>query len=124
MIVSIAVFSTQFYFYCPSTLCIGSTVVSVYLSGEIGPLHYLTDSGLSSATGSNIGTLFATDMDEKDTLNSRLQFKIKSQVPAVPESNLFFVQQDTGILQLTSHSLNKRIASNYSLKVLVTDAGM
>ncbi|KAM6208927.1 cadherin-17 [Sarcoramphus papa] len=72
--------------------------------------------------GSNIGTLFATDMDEKDTLNSRLQFKIKSQVPAVPASNLFFVQQDTGILQLTSHSLNKRIASNYSLKVLVTDA--
>ncbi|XP_010286744.1 PREDICTED: cadherin-17, partial [Phaethon lepturus] len=72
--------------------------------------------------GSNIGTLFATDMDEEDTLNSRLQFKIQSQVPAVPASNLFFIQQDTGILQLTSHSLNKRIASNYSLKVLVTDA--
>ncbi|KAM6410764.1 cadherin-17 isoform 1-T2 [Pluvialis apricaria] len=72
--------------------------------------------------GSNIGTLFATDMDEKDTLNSRLQFKIKSQVPAVPTSNMFFIQQDTGVLQLPSHSLNKRIASNYSLKVLVTDA--
>ncbi|KFW06335.1 Cadherin-17, partial [Fulmarus glacialis] len=72
--------------------------------------------------GSNIGTLFATDMDEKDTLNSRLQFKIKSQVPAVPADNLFFIQQDTGTLQLPSRSLNKRIASNYSLKVLVTDA--
>ncbi|XP_074941502.1 cadherin-17 [Phalacrocorax aristotelis] len=72
--------------------------------------------------GSNIGTVLATDMDEKDTLNSRLQFKIKSQVPAVPASSLFFIQQDTGILQLTSRSLNKRIASNYSLKVLVTDA--
>ncbi|NXI38684.1 CAD17 protein, partial [Galbula dea] len=72
--------------------------------------------------GSNIGTLFATDMDEEDTLNSRLQFKIESQVPAVPASNLFFIQQDTGVLQLTSSSLNKRIASNYSLKVLVTDA--
>lgn len=72
--------------------------------------------------GSNIGTLFATDMDQKDTLNSRLQFKIKSQVPAVPENNLFFIQQDTGILQLHSRSLNKRVASNYSLKVLVTDA--
>ncbi|KAM9235648.1 cadherin-17 [Leptosomus discolor] len=72
--------------------------------------------------GSNIGTLFAMDMDEKDTLNSRLQFKIESQVPAVPASNLFFIQQDTGILQLTSRSLNKRIVSNYSLKVLVTDA--
>ncbi|KAM7123083.1 cadherin-17 [Ciconia maguari] len=72
--------------------------------------------------GSNIGTVFATDMDEKDTLNSRLQFKIESQVPSVPASNLFFIQQDTGILQLTSHLLNKRMASNYSLKVLVTDA--
>ncbi|NXT22594.1 CAD17 protein, partial [Syrrhaptes paradoxus] len=71
--------------------------------------------------GSHIGTVSATDMDEEDTLNSRLQFKIESQVPAVPASNLFVIQQDTGILQLTSRSLNKRIASNYSLKVLVTD---
>lgn len=124
MIVSIAVFSTQLYFYCPSTLYIGITVVRAYLCGGIGPLHYLTDSGLSSATGSNIGTLLATDMDEEGTLNSRLQFKIGSQVPAIPASNLFFIQQETGILQLTSRSLNRRIASNYSLKVLVTDAGM
>ncbi|NXI63220.1 CAD17 protein, partial [Anseranas semipalmata] len=71
--------------------------------------------------GSTIGTLSATDMDEKNTLNSRLQFKIQSQVPAVPASNLFFVQQDTGILQLIGYSLNKRIAANYSLQVLVTD---
>uniref|UniRef100_A0A8B9S2A9 Cadherin 17 n=1 Tax=Apteryx owenii TaxID=8824 RepID=A0A8B9S2A9_APTOW len=76
----------------------------------------------NSRPGSTIGTLSATDMDEKDTLNSRLQFKIESQVPAVPASDLFFIQQDTGMLQLISHSLNKRIASNYSLKVLVTDA--
>uniref|UniRef100_A0A672TQ69 Cadherin 17 n=1 Tax=Strigops habroptila TaxID=2489341 RepID=A0A672TQ69_STRHB len=72
--------------------------------------------------GSNIGTILATDRDEEDTLNSRLQFKIESQVPNVPASNLFLIQQDTGILQLTGHSLNKRIAPNYSLKVLVTDA--
>ncbi|NWS49116.1 CAD17 protein, partial [Probosciger aterrimus] len=72
--------------------------------------------------GSNIGTLIATDRDQEDTLNSRLQYKIESQVPDVPASNLFFIQQDTGILQLIGRSLNKRIASNYSLKVLVTDA--
>ncbi|XP_009484893.2 cadherin-17 [Pelecanus crispus] len=76
----------------------------------------------NEGVGSNIGTVLATDMDEKDTLNSRLQFKIKSQIPAVPANNLFFIQQDTGILQLTSRSLNKRAASSYSLKVLVTDA--
>ncbi|NXX54267.1 CAD17 protein, partial [Scopus umbretta] len=72
--------------------------------------------------GSNIGRLIATDMDKEGTLNSRLQFKIESQVPAIPTNNLFFIQQDTGILQLTGPSLKKRIASTYSLKVLVTDA--
>ncbi|NWY53575.1 CAD17 protein, partial [Chionis minor] len=75
----------------------------------------------NEAEGSTIGTLLATDMDEKDTLNSRLHFKIQSQFPEVPASNLFFIQQDTGTLQLISRSLNKGVASNYSLKVLVTD---
>ncbi|NXM71825.1 CAD17 protein, partial [Serilophus lunatus] len=72
--------------------------------------------------GSNIGTLIATDMDKKGTLNSRLQFKIQSQVPEVPQKNLFYIQQDTGILQLTGRSLKKLYASKYSLKVEVTDA--
>ncbi|NXK47490.1 CAD17 protein, partial [Chauna torquata] len=84
--------------------------------------HTILEVQENEGGGSTIGTVSATDMDEKNTLNSRLQFKIQSQVPAVPTSNLFFVQQDTGILQLIGHSLNKRIASNYSLKVLVTDA--
>ncbi|XP_069710469.1 cadherin-17 [Phaenicophaeus curvirostris] len=76
----------------------------------------------NEGVGSNIGKVRATDMDEEGTLNSRLQFKIESQVPAVPESNLFYIQQDTGDLQLITRRLNKRIASNYTLKVLVTDA--
>ncbi|XP_010156197.1 PREDICTED: cadherin-17, partial [Eurypyga helias] len=71
--------------------------------------------------GSYIGTLLATDMDQEDTLNSRLKFEIESQVPAVPADNLFLIQKDTGLLQLTSHSLNKRMVSNYTLKVQVTD---
>ncbi|NXC27794.1 CAD17 protein, partial [Campylorhamphus procurvoides] len=72
--------------------------------------------------GSNIGTLLATDMDKEDTLNSRLRFKILSQVPEIPATNLFRIQQDTGSLQLTGRSLNKVYASNYSLEVLVSDA--
>ncbi|NWT05230.1 CAD17 protein, partial [Mionectes macconnelli] len=71
--------------------------------------------------GSNIGTVFATDMDKENTLNSYLRFKIKSQVPEVPTSSLFYIQQETGILQLTGHSLSKYYASKYSLEVLVTD---
>ncbi|NWT65852.1 CAD17 protein, partial [Prunella himalayana] len=72
--------------------------------------------------GSNIGTVFATDMDEKDTLNSRLHFQIQSQEPEFPEKNLFYIQQDTGTLQLSGRSLNKRDSAKYFLKVLVTDS--
>ncbi|NXO14558.1 CAD17 protein, partial [Oriolus oriolus] len=71
--------------------------------------------------GSNIGTVFATDMDEEDTLNSRLQFKIQSQEPEYPAKNLFYIQQDTGNLHLTGRSLSKRDSAKYSLKVLVSD---
>ncbi|NXV02584.1 CAD17 protein, partial [Cettia cetti] len=72
--------------------------------------------------GSNIGTVFAVDMDKKDTLNSRLRFEIQSQEPEFPSNNLFYIQQDTGTLQLTGRSLNKRDSAKYSLKVLVTDS--
>uniref|UniRef100_A0A8C8E905 Cadherin 17 n=1 Tax=Otus sunia TaxID=257818 RepID=A0A8C8E905_9STRI len=105
----------------------GPYTVTIYVEDindnppEFDQIKYTGVVRQNSRPGSNIGTLIATDMDEENTLNSRLRFKIESQVPAVPTSNLFFIQQDTGILQLTSRSLNKRIASNYSLKVLVSD---
>ncbi|NWU03584.1 CAD17 protein, partial [Urocynchramus pylzowi] len=72
--------------------------------------------------GSNIGTVFATDMDKKDTLNSRLHFQIQSQEPEFPLNNLFYIQQDTGTLQLAGRSLSKRDSAKYFLKVLVTDS--
>ncbi|NWY99351.1 CAD17 protein, partial [Loxia curvirostra] len=71
--------------------------------------------------GSNIGTVFATDMDKKDTLNSRLHFQIQSQEPEFPSNNLFYIQQDTGTLQLAGRSLSKRDSAKYFLKVLVAD---
>ncbi|NXD92897.1 CAD17 protein, partial [Chaetorhynchus papuensis] len=72
--------------------------------------------------GSHIGTVFATDMDKEDTLNSRLKFKIQSQEPELPENNLFYIQKDTGNLHLSGRSLNKRDSPKYSLKVLVSDS--
>uniref|UniRef100_A0A8C6J409 Uncharacterized protein n=1 Tax=Melopsittacus undulatus TaxID=13146 RepID=A0A8C6J409_MELUD len=105
----------------------GPCAVTIYVEDindnppEFDQMRYTGIVRQNSRPGSNIGTLLATDRDQEDTLNSRLQYKIESQVPDVPASNLFFIQQDTGILQLTGRSLSKRIASNYSLKVLVTD---
>ncbi|NXH46025.1 CAD17 protein, partial [Dicaeum eximium] len=72
--------------------------------------------------GSDIGTVVATDMDKKNTLSSRLRFQIQSQEPKFPSENLFYIQQDTGTLQLTGRSLNKRDSAKYFLKVLVTDS--
>ncbi|NXA76575.1 CAD17 protein, partial [Thryothorus ludovicianus] len=71
--------------------------------------------------GSDIGTMFATDMDKKDTLNSRLRFQIISQEPEFPIKDLFYIQQDTGVLQLTGRSLSKRESATYFLKVQVSD---
>ncbi|NWW01509.1 CAD17 protein, partial [Oreocharis arfaki] len=71
--------------------------------------------------GSNIGTVIATDMDEEDTLNSRLRFKIQSQEPEYPANNLFYIQQDTGNLHLAGRSLSKRDSAKYFLKVEVSD---
>uniref|UniRef100_U3JSB4 Cadherin-17 n=1 Tax=Ficedula albicollis TaxID=59894 RepID=U3JSB4_FICAL len=71
--------------------------------------------------GSNIGTVLATDMDEKGSLNSRLRFQIQSQEPQYPSGSLFYIQQDTGTLQLTGPSLSKRDSAKYSLTVLVSD---
>ncbi|XP_039378955.1 cadherin-17 [Mauremys reevesii] len=71
--------------------------------------------------GSNIGTLHATDMDKENTLNSRLQFRIVDQNPKIPLDSLFIIQQEAGTFQLSSASLNKQVASNYSVTVEVTD---
>ncbi|XP_032938446.1 cadherin-17 [Catharus ustulatus] len=71
--------------------------------------------------GSNIGTVLATDMDQENTPNSRLRYHIQSQEPENPSKNLFYIQQDTGTLQLAGRSLSKRESAKYNLKVLVTD---
>ncbi|XP_074841804.1 cadherin-17 [Carettochelys insculpta] len=71
--------------------------------------------------GSYIGMLQATDMDKEGTLNSRLQFRIVNQNPKIPLDNLFIIQPEAGSLQLSTLPLNKRVVSNYSLTVEVTD---
>ncbi|KAJ6663920.1 hypothetical protein lerEdw1_008874 [Lerista edwardsae] len=70
--------------------------------------------------GNYIGTLHASDRDEKDTVNSFLMYRIVDQSPKVPQNNMFLIA-DTGRVQLFSSALNKRVVSNYSLKVEVKD---
>lgn len=64
----------------------------------------------------------ASDRDKEDTLNSRLKYRIVEQSPQNPSGNMFLIDEDSGKFQLFSSELNRRVATNYSVKVEVADA--
>lgn len=72
---------------------------------------------------SSIGTLVAHDMDEENTVNSVLHYKIVDQFPKFPKDGLFLVQGYTGVFQLAMQSLKKQDAAQYLLTVEVSDKG-
>lgn len=78
---------------------------------------------LSFPIGSSIGTLIAHDMDEENTINSVLEYRIVDQTPKVPQDGLFLVQEYSGTLQLVLQSLHKRDTPQYNLSVQVSDKG-
>ncbi|XP_036597290.1 cadherin-17 [Trichosurus vulpecula] len=71
--------------------------------------------------GSNIGAFIAYDMDQKDTVNSFLQYAIAEQSPLIPSDGLFSIQSVDGIIQLAKGSLRKQDQAQYYLKVQVSD---
>lgn len=71
--------------------------------------------------GSNIGTLAAHDMDEANTINSVLEYRIVDQTPKSPREELFLVQTYTGVFQLALQSLKKQDTPQYHLTVEVSD---
>ncbi|KAF6323174.1 cadherin 17 [Rhinolophus ferrumequinum] len=75
----------------------------------------------NSRPGSNIGTLVAHDMDEANTINSVLEYRIVDQTPKSPREGLFLVQAYTGVFQLALYSLKKQDTPQYQLTVEVSD---
>ncbi|KAM4822278.1 cadherin-17 isoform 4-T4 [Urocitellus parryii] len=71
--------------------------------------------------GSSIGTFTANDMDEKNTINSILKYKIVAQTPQIPTDGLFLVEEYTGKLQLARQALKKQDTPQYNLTVEVSD---
>uniref|UniRef100_A0A8C3WN78 Cadherin-17 n=1 Tax=Catagonus wagneri TaxID=51154 RepID=A0A8C3WN78_9CETA len=71
--------------------------------------------------GSTIGTLTAHDMDEENTVNSVLEYKIVDQIPKVPRDGLFLVQTYLGTFQLAGQPLKKQDTPQYNLTVEVSD---
>ncbi|XP_054446110.1 cadherin-17 [Pteronotus mesoamericanus] len=70
---------------------------------------------------SSIGTLTAHDMDEANTVNSVLQYRIVDQAPKYPKEGLFLVQTYAGVFQLAIQSLKKQDSPQYNLTVEVSD---
>uniref|UniRef100_A0A8C3W9W5 Cadherin-17 n=1 Tax=Catagonus wagneri TaxID=51154 RepID=A0A8C3W9W5_9CETA len=75
----------------------------------------------NSRPGSTIGTLTAHDMDEENTVNSVLEYKIVDQIPKVPRDGLFLVQTYLGTFQLAGQPLKKQDTPQYNLTVEVSD---
>ncbi|XP_015265309.1 PREDICTED: cadherin-17 [Gekko japonicus] len=75
----------------------------------------------NEGVGNDIGILKASDRDEEGSLNSRLKYRIVEQSPQIPSGNMFRIELESGKFQLFSSELNRRVASNYSVKVEVAD---
>ncbi|XP_063155558.1 cadherin-17 [Candoia aspera] len=75
----------------------------------------------NEVVGNLIGTVPASDRDEKGSLNSRRRFQLLEQNPKIPQDNLFRIESGTGSVHLFKMGLNKQVVTNYFLKVEVTD---
>ncbi|XP_005066250.1 cadherin-17 [Mesocricetus auratus] len=75
----------------------------------------------NEALGSNIGLFTAHDMDEANTVNSILKYKLVDQTPKIPSDGLFLIQEYEGKVQLGKHSLKKQDNPQYNLTVEVAD---
>ncbi|XP_051055243.1 cadherin-17 [Phodopus roborovskii] len=71
--------------------------------------------------GSSIGFFIAHDMDEANTVNSILKYKLVDQTPKIPSDGLFLIQEYEGKVQLGKHSLKKQDNPQYNLTVEVAD---
>ncbi|XP_037658951.1 cadherin-17 [Choloepus didactylus] len=71
--------------------------------------------------GSNIGTFIAHDMDQENSANSILEYRIVQQIPMIPKDGLFLVQTYMGVFQLAQQSLKKQDTPQYNVTVEVSD---
>lgn len=71
--------------------------------------------------GSSIGFFTARDMDEANTANSILKYRLADQTPKVPSDGLFLIQEYEGKVQLGKQSLKKQDNPQYNLTVEVSD---
>ncbi|XP_037661958.1 desmocollin-3 [Choloepus didactylus] len=73
----------------------------------------------SSKIGTTVGVVCATDLDEPDTMHTRLKYSILEQKPRSP--GFFSVHPSTGVITTAAHSLNREVVDKYILTMKVQD---
>ncbi|XP_054983523.1 cadherin-17 isoform X3 [Sorex araneus] len=68
-----------------------------------------------------IGKFIAHDIDEENSMNSLLKYKIVDQTPKHPREDLFLMQEYTGIIQLATQPLKKQDSPQYNLTIEVSN---
>ncbi|KAM8966843.1 cadherin-17 [Pelodytes ibericus] len=78
----------------------------------------------NEGVGSFIGTISATDIDQEDSRNALLHYRIVSQSPTKPDVGMFFVNEYDGNLQLVKSGLDINEVDRYILRINVSDEGV
>uniref|UniRef100_A0A8C8ZWE0 Desmocollin 1 n=1 Tax=Prolemur simus TaxID=1328070 RepID=A0A8C8ZWE0_PROSS len=74
-----------------------------------------------SVDRTSVGQVTAIDLDEPDTLHTRLKYKILQQIPDHPKH--FSVHPDTGVITTTTPFLDREKCDTYQLIMEVRDMG-
>ncbi|XP_057646824.1 cadherin-17 isoform X7 [Chionomys nivalis] len=96
-------------------------VVDINDNPPICPATTVFEVQENEIVGSSIGYLSASDMDEANTVNSILKYKLVDQSPKVPSDGLFLIEEYEGKVQLGKRSLRKQDNPQYNLTVEVAD---
>ncbi|XP_049626167.1 desmocollin-1 [Suncus etruscus] len=72
-------------------------------------------------SGTSVGKVTAIDLDEPDTLHTRLRYKILQQIPDHPKH--FSIHPDTGVITTTTSLLDREKCDTYQLIMEVRDMG-
>ncbi|XP_061588342.1 desmoglein-2-like protein [Cololabis saira] len=84
----------------------------VIISKQVG---YVNE---SSAAGTYVMRVIATDADEENTAHSKITYKIDSQSDP---ARMFSINSKTGEVKVTRNTLDRETKDTYRLKIIVTD---
>ncbi|XP_004459660.1 cadherin-1 [Dasypus novemcinctus] len=71
--------------------------------------------------GTSVMQVSATDADDVNTYNAAIGYSIISQEPELPESNMFTINKETGVISVVTPGLDREFIPTYTLVVGAAD---